>query len=54
MTLLGLAARSTFFKWKKDPNVVLPKDTLERIPISQASTRRFRFCCPTKKQPMSG
>ena len=31
MTLLGLSARSTFFKWKKDPNTVLPKDTLERI-----------------------
>ena len=31
MTLLGLSARSTFFKWKKNPNVVLPKDTLERI-----------------------
>jgi len=31
MTLLGSAARSTFFKWKKDANTVLPKDTLERI-----------------------
>ena len=31
MTLLGLTARSTFFKWKKHPNTVLPKDTLERI-----------------------
>ena len=31
MTLLGLTARSTFFKWKKNPNTVLPKDTLERI-----------------------
>lgn len=31
MTLLGVTARSTFFKWKKDPNAVLPKDTLERI-----------------------
>ena len=31
MTLLGLSARSTFFKWKKDPNVILPRDTLERI-----------------------
>ena len=31
MTLLGLTARSTFFKWKKAPNAVLPKDTLERI-----------------------
>ena len=31
MTLLGLTARSTFFKWKKDQNITLPKDTLERI-----------------------
>lgn len=31
MCLLGAMARSTFFKWKKDPNIVLPKDTLERI-----------------------
>lgn len=31
MTLLGLSARSTFFKWKKSPDVVLPRDTLERI-----------------------
>lgn|SRR5690625_2319797 len=31
MTLLGVTARSTFFKWKKDPNTSLPKDTLERI-----------------------
>ena len=31
MTLLGVTARSTFFKWKKDPNAVLPKDALERI-----------------------
>ena len=31
MTLLGLSARSTYFKWKKDPGVVLSRDTLERI-----------------------
>jgi len=31
MTLLGLTARSTFFKWRKDPNITLSKDTLERI-----------------------
>ncbi len=31
MTLLGLSAPSTFFKWKKDPNVALPRDALERI-----------------------
>jgi hypothetical protein len=31
MTLLGVSARSTFFKWKKSADVELPKDTLERI-----------------------
>jgi len=31
MRLVGLSARSTYFKWKKDPNVALPHDTLERI-----------------------
>src|SRR5215469_17372883 len=31
MTLLGLSARSTFYKWQKDPQVELPRDTLERL-----------------------
>lgn len=31
ITLLGITARSTFFKWKRDPDVSVPKDTLERI-----------------------
>ena len=31
MVLLGVTARSTFFKWKKGPDAVLPKDALERI-----------------------
>ncbi|MEK6544409.1 MAG: MbcA/ParS/Xre antitoxin family protein [Elusimicrobiota bacterium] len=31
MTLLGVAARSTFFKWKKDEDGHLSLDTLERI-----------------------
>jgi hypothetical protein len=31
MTLLGVTARSTFFKWKKGAETALPKDTLERI-----------------------
>ena len=29
--LLGVASRSTYFKWKKDPQVRLPRDTLERL-----------------------
>ena len=31
MVLLGVTARSTFFKWKKEGDGALPKDTLERI-----------------------
>ena len=31
MTLLGVTSRSTFFKWKRVQDVILPKDTLERI-----------------------
>ena len=31
LTLLGLRSRSTYFKWKKDAKVQLPKDTIERI-----------------------
>ena len=31
MTLLGGTAGSTFLRWNKDPNTVLPRDTLERI-----------------------
>lgn len=31
MTLLGLASRSTYFKWKRDGTDFLPRDTLERI-----------------------
>ncbi len=31
MILLGLSARSTYFKWKSDQGTALPKDTLERI-----------------------
>jgi len=31
ITLLGGPARSTFFNWKKDQDVELSKDTLERI-----------------------
>ena len=31
LTLLGLSSRSTYFKWRKEPEVRLPRDTLERI-----------------------
>lgn len=31
MTLLGLGSRSTYFKWKREGNASLSRDTLERL-----------------------
>ena len=49
MTLLGLSARSTFFKWKKSPNVVLPKDTLERISYTIGIYKALQILLPDEK-----
>ena len=31
LTLLGIGSRSTFFKWRRERNPKLPRDTLERL-----------------------
>lgn len=31
LQLLGIASRSTFFKWRREPSPRLPRDTLERL-----------------------
>jgi len=31
LTLLGIASRSTFFKWRRERDPKLPRDTLERL-----------------------
>ena len=31
LTLLGVTSRSTYFKWRKEPDPKLPRDTLERL-----------------------
>jgi hypothetical protein len=31
LALLGIASRSTYFKWRKEPQPKLPRDTLERL-----------------------
>ena len=49
MTLLGLSARSTFFKWKKDLNTVLPKDTLERISYIVSAYKALQILLPDEK-----
>ena len=49
MTLLGLTARSTFFKWKKDQNTVLPRDTLERISYILGVYKALQILLPDEK-----
>ena len=49
MTLLGLTARSTFFKWKKNPNTVLPKDTLERISYILGIYKALQLLLPAER-----
>jgi hypothetical protein len=49
MALLGVTARSTFFKWKKDPNIVLPKDTLERISYILGIYKALQILLPSEK-----
>ena len=49
MTLLGVTARSTFFKWKKDPNAVLPKDALERISYILGIYKALQILLPDEK-----
>ena len=49
MTLLGLTGRSTFFKWKKDPGVVLPKDTLERISYIAGVYKALQILLPVER-----
>lgn len=49
MTLLGLSARSTFFKWKKNPDVVLPRDTLERISYIVGIYRALQILLPDER-----
>ena len=49
MTLLGVAARSTFYKWKKDPSTTLPKDALERISYILGIYKALRILLPDEK-----
>ncbi len=47
MTLLGLSARSTFFKWKKHGGT-LPKDALERISYVLGIYKALQILLPDK------
>jgi hypothetical protein len=49
MVLLGVTARSTFFKWKKAADTVLPKDTLERISYVLGIYKALQILLPDEK-----
>jgi hypothetical protein len=48
MALLGLSARSTFFKWKKSQEAALPRDTLERISYVVGIYKALQILLPTE------
>ena len=49
MTLLGVTARSTFYKWKQNRNTVLPKDALERISYILGIYKALQTLLPDEK-----
>ena len=49
MALLGVTARSTFFKWKKGDVASLPKDTLERISYILGIYKALQILLPEPK-----
>ena len=49
MILLGISARSTYYKWKKNTDVVLSRDTLERISYIVGIYRSLQILLPDKK-----
>lgn len=49
LTLLGMTSRSTFFKWKKDQNIALPRDMLERISYVIGIYKALQILLPDEK-----
>jgi hypothetical protein len=49
MTLLGVTSRSTFFKWKRVQDVMLPKDTLERISYILGIYKALQILLPDER-----
>jgi hypothetical protein len=46
LKLLGVASRSTFFKWKRESSPRLPRDTLERISYLLGIYKSLRILLP--------
>jgi hypothetical protein len=49
MKLLGLTTRSTLFNWRRDPEVGVSKDTLERISYILGIYKALQILLPDEK-----
>lgn len=49
LTLLGIASRSTFFKWKREREPKLPSDTLERLSYLLGIYKSLQILLPDPK-----
>jgi hypothetical protein len=49
MKLLGLTNRATLYNWRKDREVALPKDTLERISYILGIFKALQILLPDEK-----
>ena len=49
IALLGLGARSTYFKWKQAPPATLPADTLERLSYILGIYKALQLLLPDER-----
>src|SRR3954466_15413180 len=49
LTLLGIASRSTFFKWRREREPRLPADTLERLSYLLGIYKSLQILLPDPK-----
>ena len=49
LQLLGIASRSTFFKWKRETSPRLPRDTLERLSYVLGIYKSLQILLPDPK-----
>jgi len=49
LTLLGIASRSTYFKWRKESQPRLPRDTLERLSYLLGIYKALQLLLPEAK-----
>jgi hypothetical protein len=49
LTLLGIASRSTFFKWRRERSPRLPRDTLERLSYVLGIYKSLQILFPDAK-----